>query len=163
VVTDAAEVADRLAAGPTAPIPLSEPAWCAVAEAFAARLPLGTVVALHGELGAGKTTFVRACASALGVAEAEVTSPTFAIVHEYAAPDGPVLHADLYRLRHADELDALGWDDLLAGARAAFVEWPERAGDRLPVATWHVVMSHVPQQPAVRTVARYAAERRVPG
>ncbi len=119
--------------------------------AFGAALPHGAVVALHGELGAGKTTLVRAIAAGLGVLDlAEVTSPTYALVHEYRAANGVVVHADLYRLRRADELDELGWEELLAGARAALVEWPERADGRLPVTTRHLALSHLPTDPERR-------------
>jgi tRNA threonylcarbamoyl adenosine modification protein YjeE len=62
-----------------------------------------------------------------------VTSPTYALVHEYRAPSGRVFHLDLYRLKHEDELTNLGWDDLLAAEDAlVLIEWPERAGTRLP-------------------------------
>jgi tRNA threonylcarbamoyladenosine biosynthesis protein TsaE len=101
-------------------------------EAFgrAARPPL--VVTLAGELGAGKTTLAQAICRGFGVAE-EVTSPTYALVHEYRAPNGRVYHLDLYRLKHEDELTNLGWDDLLAAPDAiVLIEWPERAGARLP-------------------------------
>jgi tRNA threonylcarbamoyl adenosine modification protein YjeE len=118
---------------------------------FGAALPQGAVVALHGELGAGKTTLVRAIAEGLGVIDlAEVTSPTYALVHEYHAANGVVVHADLYRLRRADELDELGWEELLAGARAALVEWPERANGRLPANTRHLALSHLTADPARR-------------
>ena len=96
----------------------------------AARPPL--VVTLAGELGAGKTTLAQAICRGFGVTD-EVTSPTYALVHEYRAPNGRVYHLDLYRLKHEDELTNLGWDDLLAAEDAlVLVEWPERAGSRLP-------------------------------
>jgi len=96
----------------------------------AARLPL--VVTLAGELGAGKTTLAQAICRGFGVTD-EVTSPTYALVHEYAAPNGRVFHLDLYRLKHEDELTNLGWDDLLTADDALMlIEWPERAGTRLP-------------------------------
>jgi tRNA A37 threonylcarbamoyladenosine biosynthesis protein TsaE len=75
-------------------------------------------------------------------------------VHEYASPSGLIVHADLYRLREAAELDGLGWDELLAGARLALVEWPERAGDRLPAEAWHFDLAHVPDVPDVRALSR---------
>ena len=101
-------------------------------EAFgrAARPPL--VVTLAGELGAGKTTLAQAICRGFGVTD-EVTSPTYALVHEYRGAVGRVYHLDLYRLKHQDELTNLGWDDLLAARDAlVIVEWPERAGARLP-------------------------------
>jgi tRNA threonylcarbamoyl adenosine modification protein YjeE len=112
--------------------------------AFALALPAGAIVALHGELGAGKTTLVRAMCEALGVSDlSQVTSPTFAIVHEYESASGLIVHADLYRLRREEELEQLGWDELLSRAARAFVEWPDRAGAMLPPDAWHLALSHV--------------------
>jgi tRNA threonylcarbamoyl adenosine modification protein YjeE len=112
---------------------------------FAEALQPGAVVALHGELGAGKTTLVRAMCQALGVHDlSAVTSPTFALLHEYDTPIGVVAHADLYRLRNSAELEQLGWDELVARAVVTFVEWPERAAEYLPSTTLHVWLDHVP-------------------
>ncbi len=119
--------------------------------AFALALPAGAVLALHGELGAGKTTLVRAMCEALGVGDlSQVTSPTFAIVHEYDSASGLLVHADLYRLRSEAELEQLGWDELLARAVRVFVEWPERAGAMLPPDAWHLQLSHVATAPDKR-------------
>ena len=100
-------------------------------EAFgrAARAPL--VVTLAGDLGAGKTTLAQAICRGLGVVE-PVTSPTYAIVHAYAGRRGPVHHLDLYRLKDERELTNVGWDDILDAGGVVLVEWPERAGSRLP-------------------------------
>ena len=112
--------------------------------ALGAALPARTVLALHGELGAGKTTLVRAICEGLGVHDlGAVTSPTFALLHEYESSRGLVLHADLYRLRSPDELEQLGWDELVSRATVTLVEWPERAGSYLPVTTVHVMLSHI--------------------
>jgi tRNA threonylcarbamoyladenosine biosynthesis protein TsaE len=112
----------------------------ALAAALAARLEAGDVVTVTGELGSGKTTFVRGAARALGVTRA-VTSPTFTIGHRYeASPD--VSHLDLYRLRH---LSPEEWGDLepyFAGA-IAFVEWPEAGEGWLPAARVAVRLEHV--------------------
>lgn len=98
----------------------------------------GVFVALHGPLGAGKTTFVRAACRGAGV-EGTVRSPTFTL-HNHHRPRGrrPVHHVDLYRLEGPDDLDDLGWDDLLGARGAVFVEWAERAGARLPDDRWEV-------------------------
>jgi tRNA threonylcarbamoyladenosine biosynthesis protein TsaE len=100
----------------------------ALGEIIAARLRPGDVVALSGELGAGKTTLARAILAALGH-DGEVPSPSFAIVEPYDAPPLrlPVVHADFYRLADASELAEIGLDDLREGG-ALIAEWPERVG-----------------------------------
>ena len=106
----------------------------------AARPPL--VVAITGDLGAGKTTLVRAICRGAGVTE-PVTSPTFALVHEYVGTLGMVYHLDLYRLTSPDELTAIGWDDLMRAHAMALIEWAERAGDRLPSEIVPLALEHV--------------------
>lgn len=119
----------------------SESATAAIAREFAAALRPGDVVLLHGELGSGKTAFVRAAAAALGV-ESRVTSPTFAIGNVYSGNDLEVAHLDLYRLAEIDTSDEAVVDDFLTDARIGFVEWPhaELAGDFAPRAI--VSLSH---------------------
>ena len=85
--------------------------------------PGGAVIALYGELGAGKTAFVRGLGRALG-AEDDVTSPTFTIVNEYRG-DRELFHFDMYRLAGAEELFGIGWDDYLAREGVCAVEWSE--------------------------------------
>src|SRR6476661_5198639 len=97
--------------------------------AFAARP--GDLIALHGDLGAGKTTFAREMILAMAPDTPEVPSPTFTLVQSYASPRMAIAHFDLYRLNGPDELDELGLDESLS-AGIALVEWPERAGHRLP-------------------------------
>src|ERR1700677_3199441 len=92
----------------------------------------GDFIALSGDLGAGKTTFARGYLRALtGQAELEAPSPTFTLLQVYAGPDFPVMHADFYRLRGAEELTQLAWHETIEGA-VALVEWPERAAEALP-------------------------------
>ena len=103
-------------------------------ETFARTLtpPPAVAVGIAGELGAGKTTLVRAIAHGLGVAE-PVTSPTFALVHRYAGRGATVYHVDAYRLKRSDETADLGIDEALAERDSiVLIEWPERLGDALP-------------------------------
>jgi len=102
---------------------------------IAAGLKLGDAVALWGDLGAGKTTLARAILQALGVTE-EVPSPTFTLVQSYDTRP-PIAHFDLYRLKHAREMQELGFEDALDNG-AVLVEWPERAPEALPPEALHV-------------------------
>jgi tRNA threonylcarbamoyladenosine biosynthesis protein TsaE len=111
----------------------SEPETAALAAELARRLPQGAVVYVEGELGAGKTAFVRGAARALGVAGA-VTSPTFTVAHLYDGPEGPVAHLDLSR---SERLDEAAWGDLepyFDDVRAVFVEWAGAGAGVLPPA-----------------------------
>ncbi len=94
-----------------------------VGERLAANLPDGSVVAMYGELGAGKTAFVRGMARGMGIA-CRVSSPTFTIVNEYEGPR-TLIHFDMYRLKSPDELFDIGWEDYLARNAVCAVEWSE--------------------------------------
>ncbi len=96
---------------------------------LAQSLPAGSIVAFTGDLGAGKTAFVRGMARGLGVEE-RVTSPTFTIVNEYSG-SRPLFHFDLYRLGDADELFDIGWEDYLIRGGICAVEWSERAPEAM--------------------------------
>jgi len=96
-------------------------------------LPAGTVVALVGTLGAGKTRLVQGVAEALGVLRKAVTSPTFVLVNEYLGGRLPVYHFDTYRLRDEDEFLELGPEEYFDGEGLTFVEWADRVIDCLPV------------------------------
>lgn len=109
------------------------------------------VVTLAGDLGAGKTTLARAICEGFGVRE-EVTSPTFAIVHEYHAPKAPVYHVDLYRLEKASELQNVGWDDIVQSDALVLVEWPERAASILPTRHVPIELSYVDGDPSRRVL-----------
>lgn len=92
----------------------------------------GAVIALHGDLGAGKTTFVQYLAAELGVTR-PVTSPTFTLVGEYPLPNGGLLvHMDLYRLKPGTDLDSIGFDEYLQSEALIAIEWAERAEGSLP-------------------------------
>jgi tRNA threonylcarbamoyladenosine biosynthesis protein TsaE len=114
----------------------SEAETRARAAELAADLAPGAVLLLSGDLGAGKTAFVRGLAAGLGIDPDEVTSPTFTLVHEYRGGRLPVIHVDLYRLEKA-ELDEIGLDTDLASQGVTAVEWPERLA-REPRAATHV-------------------------
>ena len=102
----------------------------AVGEAMARGMVPGTVIAFTGDLGAGKTAFVRGLARGLGVTD-RVTSPTFTIVNEYEGGRLPLFHFDMYRLGSSEELFDIGWEDYLRRGGICAVEWSERVADAL--------------------------------
>lgn len=112
-------------------------------ERFGRALHAPLVVTLAGDLGAGKTTLVQAICRGYGVTD-PVTSPTYALVHEYASARGPVFHLDLYRLEDPRELENIGWDDVMAAHALVLVEWPERADGRVPAAHVPIDLEHLP-------------------
>ncbi len=97
---------------------------------LASLLRPGSVVALYGDLGAGKTAFVRGLACGLGL-DVRVSSPTFTIVNEYLGPV-PLFHFDMYRINGADELFDIGWDDYLERGGICAVEWSENISGAIP-------------------------------
>jgi tRNA threonylcarbamoyladenosine biosynthesis protein TsaE len=110
----------------------SERQTVALGKRFARFLEAGSVVALTGELGSGKTTLVKGLAAGLGVRPGEVKSPTFVFFHVYAGKY-PVYHFDLYRLGKAAELTAIGFEEFVSERSAvSVIEWAERAGERVP-------------------------------
>ena len=96
-----------------------------------ALLEKGMVIALKGELGAGKTTLVKAVATGLGILEEDVCSPSYTLINEYEGRL-PVYHFDLYRLTDSSELYELGYDDYLEGEGISIVEWADAVPDALP-------------------------------
>ena len=94
---------------------------------FAEKLPDGAVVAMYGDLGAGKTAFVRGMARGMGL-KCRVSSPTFTIVNEYLG-ERELIHFDMYRLNSADELYDIGWEDYLNRGAVCAVEWSEKVTD----------------------------------
>ena len=102
----------------------------AIGRDLAARLSPGAVVAFTGDLGAGKTAFVRGMAQGLGISQ-RVTSPTFTIVNEYEGGRLPLFHFDMYRLRDAEDLFDIGWEDFLVRGGICAVEWSENVDDAL--------------------------------
>jgi tRNA threonylcarbamoyladenosine biosynthesis protein TsaE len=102
----------------------------ALARRIGAVLRPGDVVLLDGELGTGKTVFAKGIAVALGISE-PVVSPTFTVVREYDAPT-PLVHVDVYRLDHLQELHDIGFDDLIGSEAVTVVEWGDRVSSLLP-------------------------------
>ena len=89
------------------------------------------VFAFYGEMGAGKTTFIKAICEELGV-EDVITSPTFAIVNEYTSNDGPIYHFDFYRIKKLEEVYDMGFEDYFYSGALCFIEWPELIEEVLP-------------------------------
>lgn len=122
----------------------------AVGEQFGRTVADGTVVAMYGDLGAGKTAFVRGMARGMGIHE-RVSSPTFTIVNEYLG-DRTLIHFDMYRLGSADELFDIGWEDYLERGGVCAVEWSELVADALPSDTVYVTITRCPDQDSWRTI-----------
>ena len=109
-----------------------------IARAFAALVPENQVLAFHGDLGAGKTTFIRGLARAWDIVE-PVTSPTFNLYSLYQG-SRQLVHLDAYRLGSGTDLDELMIDDFLSPPWCLAVEWPERIADSLPDDIWHLYL-----------------------
>lgn len=116
----------------------------AFGESLAADLAAGNVLALVGGLGAGKTRMTKGLARGAGY-EGEVTSPTFSLVHEYRGGRLPVFHFDLYRLKSADELLAIGWDEFLDEPGLVIVEWADLFPELLPPHTRWLQLRVLPE------------------
>lgn len=107
------------------------------------QLKPGDVVCLNGDLGAGKTHFVKGVASAFGITPEKVSSPTYTLIHEYSG-DIPVYHFDCYRLKHEQEALEIGAEEYFYGEGVCLVEWPKKVEGFIPEeATW-VEISHLP-------------------
>jgi tRNA threonylcarbamoyladenosine biosynthesis protein TsaE len=111
-----------------------------LAQALAALLQSGDIIAYRGDLGAGKTAFTRGLAKGLGCRE-QVTSPTYTIVNEYLSGRLPLFHFDMYRLASSDDLWSIGWEDYLDRGGVCAVEWSENVADALENALWVTVES----------------------
>lgn len=123
---------------------------------LAGELSAGDVVSLHGELGAGKTQFVRGLASGLGHAPGLVSSPTFVVMNEYdgAGARCPLVHVDAYRLTGADDVDSLGWERVTDGSCVVAVEWGERIEPRLGARRVDVTIAHAGGEAREVVIAR---------
>ena len=132
-------ISARLRAGITTD---SAEATRALAAEFAASLPPDTTLALHGDMGVGKTTFVQGLAQGLGVQE-QVTSPTFAIYSVHRGAGRTLLHLDAYRLENEHQIEALLLHEFLVSPWVLAVEWPEKIAGWLPPGTVHLTLSIV--------------------
>ena len=108
-------------------------------------------ITLDGDLGAGKTTLARAICAGYGVRE-PVTSPTFAIVHQYEAPKSTVYHVDLFRIESPAALQNVAWDDIVQADALVLVEWPENAGSVLPQDHLPIELRHIAGDPLRRVL-----------
>ncbi len=114
-------------------------------ERLAAGLQAGDVVLLKGDLGAGKTHFVKGVARYFGIPEEEVQSPTFSIIHEYPGKI-PLYHVDAYRLNRPEEALEFGIEEYLYGDGICLIEWPERIEALLPESSRVVEITHIDEK-----------------
>ncbi|MDX1440152.1 MAG: tRNA (adenosine(37)-N6)-threonylcarbamoyltransferase complex ATPase subunit type 1 TsaE [Rubricoccaceae bacterium] len=117
-------------------------ATMALGEKLSKSLQRGDILALYGDLGAGKTHLVKGIAKGFGVDPEEVTSPTFTLIQEYDT-DPPLYHLDVYRIESLDELERMGVNEYLHGDGICVIEWPERMEAILPEHTIRLTLSHV--------------------
>jgi tRNA threonylcarbamoyladenosine biosynthesis protein TsaE len=133
---------------------VDEAETAALARALAACARPGDVIALAGNLGAGKTSFARAFVRAFhGDEEEEVPSPTFTLVQTYPGPRGELWHVDAYRLKDPDEILELGLDDAFPDD-ILLIEWPDRLGPHLPRRRLEITLSHGPTEASRRAILR---------
>jgi tRNA threonylcarbamoyladenosine biosynthesis protein TsaE len=111
----------------------------AIAARLVRALPHKTLIALHGELGSGKTCFVQGIADELNL-QKTITSPTFTVINEYQAKR-PLYHIDLYRMNGPDEMIGIGLDDYLEADGITAIEWAERAGQLIPATAVHLYLA----------------------
>lgn len=134
---------------PPLAVPVTEAELRSWGERLGRAVTAPLVIAISGELGAGKTTLAQAICRGAGVRDF-VTSPTFALVQRYEGARFPVYHLDLYRLESPRDLVNIGWDDILRDDAVVLVEWPERAEGRIPDDALHIEVEHHPGDPSRR-------------
>lgn len=134
----------------------SEAEMVALGRAFSAALEAGDVLGFVGDLGAGKTHFIRGVLEGLGASD-PAASPTFSLVHEHADGRLPAAHFDFYRMKSEDEALGMGWDEYLSSGKVLLVEWADRFdGALMPAGTHWLVLRHSGGN--TRTVSFHAAE-----
>lgn len=136
-IPDLMSLDDLLPAETTSP-----EATMALGEQLAGALRSGDVLALYGDLGAGKTYLVKGVARGLGGQPEDVTSPTFTLIQEYAT-NPPLYHIDVYRIEQLPELERIGLGEYLHGNGICVIEWPERMEPMLPAHTIRLRLTHV--------------------
>ncbi len=124
----------------------------AAVRALAGRLAGGELIALEGDLGAGKTVFVRGLAAGLGHDPGNVVSPSFVLAVEHPGGRVPLLHVDLYRLPPGSGIDDLGIEEALAAGWVVAVEWGEKLPGFLRTVAWRVLLGTPPGEPGARTI-----------
>lgn len=112
---------------------------------LAALLQPGDFISLTGDLGAGKTLFVKGVGSGLGIAEDEITSPSFTLINEYLG-QYPLYHFDVYRLDHADQLEDLGYEDYFFGNGICLVEWGDKVEEYFPASYLELSFTKLSEQ-----------------
>lgn len=126
---------------------------------IAGTLHIGDVVMLHGDLGAGKTTFTQGVAQGLGI-QAPVQSPTFTLVREHDAPGMRLYHLDLYRLEEPEQLEDIGYEVYINPPDGvSLIEWPERAGDWLPDQFLLIHIEHLGGDKRLVTLTNHGGEQ----
>ena len=132
----------------------NEAATVAYAQKLAEEISPGQVIALSGELGAGKSVFSRALMRALGVTDEALPSPTFALIQTYDGKGCSVAHMDWYRLDDAGEIEMLGVRDYFEAPWITIIEWPERAPDLLPPGAIRIELKTNPEDFELRFLSR---------
>ncbi len=128
----------------------NEAATVAYAQKLATEIKPGQVIALSGELGAGKSVFSRALMRALGVTDEALPSPTFALIQTYDGKGCQIAHMDWYRLDDAGEIEMLGVRDYFESPWITLIEWPERAFDLLPADAIRIEITTDPEDVELR-------------
>ncbi len=121
----------------------NEDATTSLGLAIAELLEPGDVLLLSGDLGAGKTTLVKAIAQGLGIDHREVTSPTFTLIHEYPEGRVPLVHADIYRLGDAAEVEETGLFEYWGAENAVAIEWAEKLSETPPGSSLEIKLRHM--------------------
>lgn len=131
----------------------SEAETTALATRLAALLPVGSVILLDGDLGAGKSVLARGVIRGLGITDEYITSPTFTLLNTYDEGRTPIYHFDLYRLSQPDELTMTGTDEYLNGGEGVvLVEWSEKGGSWIPTDHLRILMEYVQSHDEWRSI-----------